>query len=206
MCDATVHSGTVPQCHSATVPQCHSAVLWSVRSAVITGLGPGSPIGILLSNLLATPPWNHPALKCNAVQQTMHCIAQSCSITTQQLSPSCKSEIGRRSQRQKLKWLHYQDALRPWYVATRSNLVFSINLAFLTKSNLVFCTTNTLWLPRTPSQTAFFTFFLCIFNLSRAILGAVWINLILPKMATCAYKSSVQPGRHQIKSQERQSR
>ena len=97
MCDATV-----TQCHSATVPQCHSAVLWSVRSAVITGLGPGSAIGILLSNLLATPPWNHPALKCNAVQQTMHCIAQSCSITTQQLSPSCKSEIGRRSQRQNL--------------------------------------------------------------------------------------------------------
>ena len=92
MCNATV-----PQCHSGTVPECHSAVLWSVRSAVITGLGPGSPIGILLSNLLATPPWNHPALKCNAVQQTwFHRCIVLLRAARSQLS-SCRLRANQRS-------------------------------------------------------------------------------------------------------------
>ena len=84
--------------------------------------------------------------------------------------------------RQKLKWLHYQDTLRPRYVCTKSNLAFSTNL-MLSTNPLVFSTKSNLhqMAPTTPSQTAFFTFFLCIFNLSRAILGAVWINLILPQ-------------------------
>ena len=133
---------------------------------------------------------------------------QRCSITTQQLSPGGANQRS-ADPRQKLKWLHYQPHSQALIcctyhhcyhqiqsgvlhqiksgvfhqsgVFTKLKLVFSINLVFLTKSNLVFCTTNTWWLPRTPSQTAFFTFFPCIFNLSRAILGAVWINLILPQ-------------------------
>ena len=84
--------------------------------------------------------------------------------------------------RQKLKWLHYRDTLRPRYVCTKSNLASWTNL-MLSTNPLVFSTKSNLhqMAPTTPSQTAFFTFFLCIFNLSRAILGAVWINLILPQ-------------------------
>ena len=149
------------------------------------------------------------AIKCNTIVKSS--ISVQCSAAQSQLSSCRLAvQIRDRPIRgRNLNGFIINHTLRRWYVArtttattksnlvfsTKSNLVFSINLVFftkpklvfsinlvfLTKSNLVFCTTNTWWLPRTPSQTAFFTFFPCIFNLSRAILGAVWINLILPQ-------------------------
>ena len=76
-------------------------LLWSVGSEVITGQpGPGSPRSESPSNLSTTPPWNRrlwKAMQCNAGQssRTIHgtSIVLRSSITTQQLSPSHKSEI-----------------------------------------------------------------------------------------------------------------
>ena len=144
-------------------------------------------------------------MQCNAMQgkaaeqcaRNLNCIAllnhNSAAVAFSQIRDQA-------DRRQKLKWLHYRDTLRPRYVCTKSNLAFSTNL-MLSTNPLVFSTKSNLhqMAPTTPSQTAFFTFFLCIFNLSRAILGAVWINLILPQNGGPAYKSSTQPRRCAIK-------